>query len=270
MDDFLLRAFAAGVGVAMVAGVLGCFVVWRRMAYFGDTLAHAALLGVALGFLFGVDPGLGIVGVCLAVALLLVGLRRQRRLATDTVLGMLAHTTLAAGLVVLAVLRGARVDLFGYLFGDVLAVTARDLYWIYGGGTLVLAALVPLWRTLLLATLHEDLARAEGAPVRLAEVGLMLLMALVIAVALKIVGILLITSLMILPAATARRFARTPEQMAVLAAIVGAVAVAGGLAASFRWDTPSGPSIVLAAGALFLLAGVGAAVRRAAAEGDGN
>ena len=253
MDDFLLRALAAGIGVALVAGPLGCFVVWRRMAYFGDTLSHSALLGVALGLLLGVDLTFSVMVLCVALALLLVALQRQRRIAGDTLLGIMAHSTLSLGLVAIAFLETVRVDLMGYLFGDILAVQPIDLAWIWGGGALALAATVALWRPLLAITVHEELAEVDGINVARTRLLFMVLVALVVAVAMKVVGILLITSLLILPGAAARRFARTPETMAALAAIAGAVAVVAGLGASLRWDLPTGPAIVLAAGALFAL-----------------
>ena len=251
MDDFMLRALVAGLGVALVTGPLGAFVVWRRMAYFGDTLAHSALLGVALGFLLDVNINLAIILVCIILALLLVGLHNQRRLATDTLLGILSHSSLSLGLIVLAFMETLRIDLMGYLFGDILAVTATDIYWIYGGGLVALVLLVSIWRPLLATTVHEELAQVEGVPVVPIRLAFMLLIALVIAVAMKVVGILLITSLLIIPAATARRFAHTPEQMALLAALVGCLAVGGGLFGSLQWDLPAGPAVVVAAAMLF-------------------
>ncbi len=253
MDDFLLRALLGGLGVALTAGPLGAFIVWRRMAYFGDTLAHSGLLGVMLGTVLGVNPGLGVIATCLAVALALVLLQRQRWLATDTLLGILAHTTLSLGLVVLALLETVRVDLVGYLFGDILAISTTDLYWIWGGAGLALGVLVWLWRPLLAATVHEELAQVEGVAVFPVRLAFMLLIAIVIAVAMKVVGILLITSLLIIPAAAARRFARSPEGMAILASLLGCAAVGLGLWASLRWDTPAGPSVVVAATSLFAL-----------------
>ena len=252
IDDFLLRALLAGSGVVLLAGPLGCFIVWRRMAYFGDSLAHSALLGIALGVVLGIDLTLGIVATAMAIAVFLLLLQRQRRLAGDTLLGLMAHSGLALGLVVLSFFETLRVDLLAYLFGDVLAVTAADLAWIYGGGFLALAVLAVIWRPLLSATVHEDLARAEGVPVEAVRLAFVLLIAVVIAIAMKIVGILLTTSLLIIPAATARRFARTPERMAVLSVAAGMLAVSGGLAASMIFDTPSGPSMVVAAFGLFL------------------
>ncbi|HRF61655.1 MAG: zinc ABC transporter permease subunit ZnuB [Candidatus Competibacter sp.] len=253
MDEFLARALVGGCGVALAAGPLGAFIVWRRMAYFGDTLAHSGLLGVVLGAVLGINPEFGVIVTCLAVALVLVLLQRQRRLAADTLLGILAHTTLSLGLVALAFLETVRVDLVSYLFGDILSINATDLGWIWAGNLLALGALTGLWRPLLAATVHEELAQVEGVAVFPVRLAFMLLIAIVIALAMKVVGILLITSLLIIPAAAARRFARSPEGMAALASLFGCAAVGLGLWASTRWDTPAGPSVVVAATTLFLM-----------------
>jgi zinc transport system permease protein len=247
LDDFVWRGLAAGLGVALAAGPLGCFVVWRRMAYFGASLAHAALLGVALGFLLGIDLTLGIVVTCLVLAVCLVWLQKQRRFPTDTLLGIMAHAALALGLVVIALMEQLRVDLLGYLFGDILAVTMTDLAWVLGGAVAALGILLVIWRPLLALTVDEELARAEGVPTGAVHLAFMLLVALVIAIAMKVIGILLIVSLLIIPAAAARPFARSPEAMAALAVLIGIIAVVAGLSASLVWDTPSGPSVVVAA-----------------------
>ncbi|WP_252177695.1 zinc ABC transporter permease subunit ZnuB [Endozoicomonas sp. 4G] len=253
MPELLLTALLAGSGVAIVAGPLGCFVVWRKMAYFGDTLSHSALLGVALGLLLNIDLNLSIVVCSLFLAVLLVSLQEQRKMASDTLLGILAHSSLSLGLVAVSFSENVRIDMMSYLFGDILATSPKDLFWIYGGGALVLTTLAWLWRPLLAMTIHAELAQVEGFPVRRTKLVLTLLMALVIAVAMKIVGVLLITSLMIIPAATAQRFSRTPEQMAIMAGIIGLLSVAGGLAASWYLDTPSGPSVVVCSFLIFVL-----------------
>ena len=252
MDDFLLRAMLGGIGVALVAGPFGSFVVWRRLAYFGDTLSHSALLGVVLGFLFHLNLTLGIVVVCQLLALLLFVLQRQKHLGGDTLLGILAHGALSLGLVLLALVETLRIDLLSYLFGDILAIGPVDLAWIFGGGGFALILLVLLWRPLLAMTIHEDLARVEGVPVDLINWAFLALLALAVALLMKVVGLLLVTALLIIPAATARRFAATPEAMAVIAALCGCLAVVGGLGASYRWDTSAGPSIVVAAALLFV------------------
>ena len=252
LDDFFVRAILAGIGIALVAGPLGCFVVWRRMAYFGDTMAHSALLGVALSTAFSLDLMLGVFLVASLVAVALVVLQRGNTLSTDSLLGILSHSTLAIGLVIVSFMTWVRIDLMGFLFGDILAVSRLDLAAIFLGGAVVLAGLVALWRPLLAATVNAELAEAEGLHPGRIRFAFMLLMALVIAIAMKIVGILLITSLLIIPAAAARRFAATPETMAALAALVGALASTGGLFLSLHFDTPSGPSIVVAALVLFL------------------
>ena len=251
-EDFFLRALAGGIMIAAIAAPFGVFVVWRRLAYFGDTLAHSALLGVALGYLLHINLTLGVILVCLLVACLLFLFQKQKTLAGDTVLGILSHSSLSLGLVVLAFFETIRVDLMAYLFGDILAVGQSDLIWIAVCGITSLMMLLIIWRPLLLISIHEDLARVEGVRVDLVKFSFVCLLAVLVAVMMKIIGLVLVTSLFIVPAATARKFARTPEAMAVLAVVFGGLAVVGGLFASYQWDTPAGPSIVLAATALFI------------------
>lgn len=253
LDDFFVRALVAGVGLAVIVGPLGCFVVWRRMAYFGDTMAHSALLGVALSFLFEISMTLGVFAVAALVSLLLVFLQKKKTLPTDALLGILSHSTLAIGLVMVSFMAWLRLDLMGYLFGDILAVSRGDIVLIYGGGCLILAALMLTWRPLLAASVSEELAEVEGLSPQRSKLTFMLLMAGVVAIAIKIVGILLVTSLLIIPAATARRFAPSPEWMALSASVIGALAVVGGLYLSLYYDTPSGPSVVVSAMLLFVL-----------------
>ena len=261
IEGFLVRALAGGIGVALVAGPLGCFVVWRRMAYFGAAVSHGALLGVAVGLFFGISVSVGVAGVCLLLAGAVAVLQRQRNLAGDTLLGILAHAALAFGLIALGFIEGVRVDLLAYLFGDVLSVSPGDLIGIYGGGAVVLACLAWIWRPLLAITVDEELARAEGVAVGWVRLILMVLVALTVAIAMKIVGVLLIVSLLIIPPASARAFARSPEAMAVIAACLGVLAVVGGLGASLAWNTPAGPSIVAAATVLFAGSQIAARLR---------
>lgn len=253
MDDFLIRALAAGIGTACITGPLGCFVVWQRMAYFGDALAHSALLGVALGLLSGLNITGSIVAICLLATLLMSALRRNTHFTTDLLLGILAHSGLALGLIAVSFARPGQSDLFAWLFGDILTVRDESLWLI--AGTVVFGLLV-LWRNwsrLLTLTINEELAAAEGIPVTMTHMTFTLLLALVVALSVQVVGVLLVTALLIIPAAAARGIARSPETMAVGAIAFGCLAVIGGLAASWAMDIPSGPAIVVAALTLFIL-----------------
>ena len=251
MEDFFLRALGGGIGAALAAGPVGCFVVWRRMAYFGSALAHSVLLGIALGFLLDIEPIVAVFAICLLLAGCLVLLERQRFLSADALLGVLAHAVFAAGLIVVAFMERLRVDLIGYLFGDILAVGPADLWLIFGTAAVVAAALAWQWRNLLSLAVDKDLAAVEGVPVERVRLLLLFLVAAVIAVGMKIVGMLLVVALVIVPAAAARRLVATPEQMAMASTAIGVAAVAAGLFASLEWDVPAGPAIVLVASAIF-------------------
>ena len=253
LDDFFTRAVIGGIGVALLAGPLGCFIVWRRLAYFGDTLSHSALLGVAIALLLELNITFTVFLTSVGVAMLLLLLQRQARLSSDALLGLLAHATLAVGLVVLAFMTWVRVDLMGFLFGDILAINKSDIITIWVGGLSVLIVLAVIWKPLFAATVNYEIAVAEGLKPDRANFFFMVLMAAVIAISMKIVGVLLITALLIIPAATARRFSTTPEMMALVASIIGAASVWIGLEGSLQWDTPAGPSIVVAALLGFIL-----------------
>lgn len=253
MLEFLLPSILAGLGIALIAGPLGSFVVWRKMAYFGDTLAHASLMGLALGFLLEINLYLALLICCLMLAVLLVTLQKQKLVATDTLLGILAHSALSLGLVAVSFLDNVRVDLMSYLFGDLLAVSPTDLVFIYGGAAAVALVLAIFWRPLLSTTVNEDLAAVDGINIDLMRLVLMLMVGIVIAVGMKFVGALIMTSLLIIPAATARKVAQTPEQMAFIASGIGSLAVLGGLSLSWFYDTPAGPSVVITATAMFML-----------------
>lgn len=251
--DFFGPALLAGIGFSLVAGPLGCFVVWQRMAYFSDTLAHAALLSIALALYFSLPIQWSVTAFCVVIATLLVSLQKRQRVSTDTLLGILAHTSLAGGLLAVSLIDSVRVDLLSYLMGDLLAVNTEDLLWIYGGGALVIILLCKLWRPLLSITTHAELAAVEGLPVEKLRVTLTVMLAIIVAVAMKIVGILLISALLIVPAASARRLAVSPESMAVIAAALGIIAVVSGLLLSFYIDAPVGPAIVVCSTVLFIL-----------------
>lgn len=260
--DFMWRPILAGIGLALAVAPLGSFVIWRRMAYFGDAIAHGAILGVALALGFSISIFVGVLVSAVAMALTVL-LMTGRGHSTDTALGVMSHSALALGLVAVSFIDGPGIDLMAYLFGDILSVGTTDLVFIWGGGIAVLGLLYWRWSALLTATLNPDLARAAGIEPRREELVLTLALALVVAVAIKIVGALLIGAILIIPAAAARPFAQTPEKMAVMAAVLGVVAVLVGLQGALSYDTPTGPSIVTAASVLFCLSALTtAAIRR--------
>jgi len=251
--DFFLYALLAGLAIAVIAGPLGSFIVWRRMSYFGDTLAHSALLGIAMGLIMDINLQLSIIISSMIFALMLSFLGRNKTMSIDTLLGILAHSTLAIGVVVLALSGSVRVNLEAYLFGELLTISTTDLIWILITSSAVAIVLLRFWNQLLSATIHEELAEVEGLAVKKLNLLLMLLIAVTIAVAMKIVGVLLITSLLIIPPAAARQLSKTPEQMAVRASIIAALSVILGLFLAFYLDAPAGPSIVVLASLIFLL-----------------
>jgi zinc transport system permease protein len=253
IDSFLVRASLAGIGVALVAGPLGCFVVWRRLTYFGATLSHAALLGIAMGFLLDVDLRIGVFAVAVVMSVALIYLQRLVTISSDTLLGLLAHSTLAIGLVVMSFLDTVRIDLMSYLFGDILAVSAKDLLWLAAGVVVVLIVLTLFWRQFMMCTIHEELARVDGIAVERMQLLFLLLLAVVIAVGMQLVGLLLMMSMLIIPAAAARRFSRSPQAMASIAALIGVLAVGVGLWSSLSFDTPAGPSVVVASTIAFFI-----------------
>ncbi len=261
-DPFILRALAAGLAAALMAGPLGSFIVWRRMSYFGDALAHSALLGVALALLLDISVTAGVLAVAMAVAVAVNLPTGVRRLPPDALLGIFAHGALAAGLLLTSLLIRPGFDLMSLLFGDILAVTTTDLLLLVPGALAVIAALASIWRPLLAAAVSEEIAIAEGMNPRRAELAHTLLLAAALALAMKITGVLLFTSLLIIPAAAARAFARSPEAMAGLAVIVGMVSVSGGLWISWTFDAPSGPAMVSTAFCLFAVFHIAASMPR--------
>ena len=253
LDDFIVRAIIAGIGIALVTGPLGCFVVWRRLSFFGDTLAHSALLGVLISITLDINVSLTIFVVASLVAILLLRLERTTNLAGDSLLGLISHSSLAIGLVILGFLSFIRFDVMGVLFGDILSVNSNDLLVIWIGGTLILVVLSYIWKPLFASTVNYELAEAEGMKPERVNAIFTILLAALIAISIKMIGVLLITGLLIIPTAMARNLSDNPRQMVILSIIGGLLSVLIGLYASFEINTSSGPSIVVVALILFIL-----------------
>ena len=252
-DDFFIRALFAGLGVAFVTGPLGCFVVWRRLSYFGDTLAHSALLGVTIAFSLQLNIALSVFVISSLIALILIQLQKKTNLPGDALLGLLAHSSLAVGLVVIGFLTFIRFDVMGLLFGDILAVTIDDLYIIWIGGALILLVLKLIWKPLFASTVNYELAEAEGLNPDRAKAVFTILMAAIIAISIKMIGLLLITGMLIIPAAMARNISTSPQGMVFFSIVGGLLSVIIGLFSSLKFNTPSGPSIIAASLLLFIL-----------------
>ena len=253
LDDFFIRALIAGIGIALVTGPLGCFIIWRRLSFFGDTLAHAALLGVTMAVFFEINIAFSVFLISSVVALILLKLQQTTKLPGDALLGLLAHSSLAVGLVVIGFLTSIRFDVMGLLFGDILAVNQNDLLLIWIGGALILLILKFIWKPLFASTVNHELAEAEGMEPNKFNAIFTVLMAAVIAISIKIVGLLLITGMLIMPAAMGRNLSDNPQQMVKLSVVGGLLSVIIGLFSSLQLNTPSGPSIITAALILFCL-----------------
>ena len=252
LADFMLLALLGGLGIAIIAAPLGVFMVWQRQSYFGATLAHSALLGVSLGLFFQLDLTLSVIVFSLIVAVAIHRLSSKSELSSDTLLGILAHSSLALGLVLLSLQDSVQIDIMGYLFGDILSITKTDLGLIGLVGLLTLVFYLKHWNHLLNLTLNKQLAQVEGTQVKQVQLMYVMLLALMIAFSMKMVGVLLVTSLLIIPAAAARRLSKTPEAMLGYSVLLGVLSVALGLLTSLNWDIPAGPAIVLVATALFI------------------
>ena len=253
LDDFFVRALVAGIGIAIVAGPLGCFVIWRRLAYFGDTLAHSGLLGVTIGFILNIDLSFSVFVISGIIAIFLLVLQKKTKLAGDSLLGLLAHSSLAIGLVFIAILSSIRFDLMGLLLGDILSVSINDILIIWFGGGLLLLILFFIWKSLFAATISYDLAKAEGMSPELSNYIFTILLAGIIAISIKMIGVLLITGLLLIPPAMSRNFSNSPKQMVIFSIIGGVISVIIGLFCSLQLNTPSGPSIIVASMILFVL-----------------
>jgi zinc transport system permease protein len=252
VEDFIINGLVAAIGISIIAGSLGCFVIWKRMSYFSESISHSALLGVSLGIASGMGIHFGLVIVGALFALLIVLLQQRKFLSNDAILGIFSHIALSLGIVVLSIVGDANTDYFGFLFGDILSITEGDIFWVYSVLILVVFFLVVFWQKLLLLTLNEELAVAEGLNSTIYNLAFMLMIALAVSVSVQIVGVLLITSLLIIPPAIAKVFSATPLQMVFVAIFVSIVAVFIGLGMSMTYDLAAGPAIVIALGALFI------------------
>lgn len=254
LDDFIIRALLGGIAVAIAAGPLGSFIVWKKMAFFGDALAHSAVLGVLIGIILGINQSISIAIFAIIFSAFITIMQKQKFFSGDTILGMATHGALAVGVIIFSLVAPTKFNLTNLLFGDILATSYEDIAIMYSGAAIIIGSMIYIWQPLLLATVNEDLARVEGVNVNIISLVFTLLVSVMVALSIKIVGVLLVSSLLIIPAATARIFSKTPEYMATLASAIGVVSILLGMFASLKMDTQTGPSIVVALLVIFVAA----------------
>ncbi|CAL4326378.1 zinc ABC transporter permease subunit ZnuB [Buchnera aphidicola] len=255
MFELILPGWLAGIILSLTTGPLGSFIVWRRMSSFGDTLSHSSLLALSISVALDVNSIYIVFFFISLLAIILAWLEKLLPCALETILSIISHSSLSLGIVFISLIasNSQQIDITNYLFGDLLAVTKSDLIIIIISSIIILSILFYRWNSVLLATINEELAQIDGINIFYARLTIMLMTALTISISIKFVGALLITSLLIIPPATAQHFSRSPEKMVVIAIIVSIISVTGGMFLSVFYNTPASPSIVLFASFLYLL-----------------
>jgi zinc transport system permease protein len=253
ISNFIFLLIIAGMGLSLMTSPMGCFLVWRRMSFFGDALAHSALLGVGFGLLLNLNIYVGISIICMFVAIILTLTNEKKGLSSDTWLSIISYSALALGIILVNKLPNVRIDPANYLFGDILTLQPLDLLWIYGCAIGVWVFIYYKWQPLLLLTLDEGLAQAEGISITSLKLNFMLILALTVAISLKFVGALLVPALLVIPSAAARNNAKTPEQMIGYTLLFTFISITIGLILSIVFNLMTGPTIVLTSLFLFIL-----------------
>jgi ABC-type Mn2+/Zn2+ transport system permease subunit len=258
---FMQRAFVTAILIGTVTALIGSYVVLRGLAFIGASIAHASFGGVVLGLLLGWNPVITAIIFSVGTGLGIAAISESRRIKEDTAIGIFFAATMALGIFLIGFLHDYVLSIFNFLFGDILAVTPQDL-WLTLALTLgVLGTVLLLYKEFLLITFDPEVARAQGFPVRLLHAIFIVLIALTVVVSLKVVGIILVSALLVIPAATAYQLARDFRRMQWLAILFSLAATIGGLLLSYFLDTPSGATIVLWATAIFFAVWSGRAVR---------
>ncbi|QCI24387.1 zinc ABC transporter permease subunit ZnuB [Buchnera aphidicola (Muscaphis stroyani)] len=257
MCEMIFIAWVAGILLAVATGILGSFIVWRRMSSFGDALSHSSLLGFSISIVFDINSFFMVFTVVSLLAIVLSFLEKILPLSLDTILGIMSHSSLSLGIVFMSLIsKDKQKDINSYLFGDLLSVTYSDLIYIAFGSLLILSILIIKWKSILSATINEELAQINGVNVFYARLTVMLTTALAISIAIKFVGALLVTSLLIIPPSTAQNFSGSPEKMAIVSVILSIFSVTGGIVLSVFYHTPVSSSIVLFSFLLYLLSNI--------------
>jgi zinc transport system permease protein len=253
LDDFLLRALFAGLIMVVIAAPMGCLMVWQRLAFLSDTLGHAAVMGVGLGLMLQIEPLYGVLAVALVIVFSLSRVSHFNNALSETTLAIISHTGLAGGIILVGLLPAPTVNLEAILFGDLLATTRGDLLNLLLTTIVLLVLLLRYWRAFVAVSVSREIAQAEGIEVRRVQALMYVMIALLVAVMMKVMGVLLIAAMLVIPTSSARLFSRSPEQMVLISGLYGLAALGGGLTGSFQFDWQTGPAIVISATLLLLL-----------------
>jgi len=253
LDDFLVRSVIAGLIMVAIAAPMGCLMVWQRLAFLSDTLGHAAVMGVGLGLLLEVTPVFGVLAVALLIVFSLNRVNTFNSALSETTLAIISHTGLAGGIILVGLLPAQAVNLEAILFGDLLATTSADLIRLLITTVVLLLLLLHHWRSFVAVSVSREIAQAEGIEVRKVQLLMYIMIALLVAVMMKVMGVLLIAAMLVIPTTSARLFSRSPEQMVAVSALYGLGALAGGITSSFHFDWQTGPAIVVSATMLLLI-----------------
>ena len=253
LDDFVIRALIAGIFMVSIAAPMGCLMVWQRLAFLSDTLGHAAVLGVGIGIGLQLHPMFGVLAVVLLIVLSLSRVNNFNNALSETALAIISHSGLAAGLILLGTLPNRNISLESILFGDLLATSVNDLMMIAITVAVLVFLLLHHWRSFVAVSVSREIAQAEGIEVRKTQFLMYLMIALLVAVMMKVMGVLLIAAALVIPTSSARLVSRSPEQMVLFSAIFGMGSLAGGMTSSFHFDWQTGPAIVLSAAVLLVI-----------------
>jgi len=250
---FIQRALIASLIVGILCPFVGNFVVLRKMSFFSDAISHSAFAGIAVGALLGIDLSLSSLVVAILIAFFIAFLSEKTTLSHDTIIGIAFSGSIATGILIIGMLKGYRMDVFTFLFGDILAITRTDLVLLLLICIISIGVLTVFLKPFLQITFNRELARIEGINVRVFEYMLFFIIAVVVTVSLKIIGIILVTSLLIVPAAAAKNLASSMKHLFVLSCVFGIISGITGLLGSVYLNTPSGPTIVLVSIGIFFL-----------------
>ena len=253
LDDFVVRSVIAGLLMITIAAPMGCLMVWQRLAFLSDTLGHAAVLGVGLGLWLQLHPMVGVLAVVVLIVISLSRVVSFNNALSETTLAVISHSGLAAGLILLGTMPSQTISLESILFGDLLATTVTDLGLIFATVVILVFLLLQHWRSFVAVSVSREVAQAEGIEVRRLQFLMYLMIALLVAVMMKVMGVLLIAAVLVIPTSSARLLSKSPEQMVLISALFGAASLGGGMLSSFQFDWQTGPAIVLSAAVLLIV-----------------